>query len=156
VLSNQELAAAPALALRLAAAANGVQVVLPEERKFISLPPAALARIEGSYQLKTDQPLWVLRRGDTLWARLGNQPWTPLRAESSAAFYAPQVDAELHFALAAEGPARAARLPDLPGSPTWPRAALPLPSFTAQKIYLRGTLVDRPPEDRGRRWPAPH
>lgn len=140
VLSNQELAEAPALALKLAAAAKGVAVVLPEERKPVSLPRAALARVAGSYRLQSEQALWVIQRGDALWARLGNQPWTALVAESASAFYAPQVDAELRFELPADGPARAATLPDLPGSPTWPRVALPLPSFTAQKIYLRGSM----------------
>jgi CubicO group peptidase (beta-lactamase class C family) len=140
VLSNQESAAAPALALKLAAAAGGVVVVLPEERKLVSLPAAALARVEGSYRLKTEQTLWVHKRGDTLWARLGNQPWAELGAQSASSFYAPSVDAELRFDLPAEGPARAVTLPDLPGSPTAPRVALPLPSFAAQPIYLRGSM----------------
>lgn len=140
VLSNQESSAAPALALKLAAAANGLAVVLPEERKAVELPGAAQDRVQGSYSLPNGRTLWVIRRGGALWARLGNEQWTPLVAESASNFYAPQVDGELRFELPASGSARSVTLPDLPGQPSGPRAALPLPSLTAQPVYLRGSM----------------
>jgi CubicO group peptidase (beta-lactamase class C family) len=140
VLANQEGAAAPALAQKLAAAANGVAVVLPEERKAVELPAASQDRVLGSYSLPTGQTLWVARRGTALWARLGNEPWTPLVAESASDFYAPQVDGALRFDLPASGPARSVTMPDLPGQPTGPRAQLPLPSLAAQPVYLRGSM----------------
>ncbi len=140
VLSNQESAAAPALALKLAAAANGVVVVLPEERKPVDLPAAALDRVQGSYSLPNGQTLWVLRRGAALWARLGHQHWTPLMAESAGHFYAPEVDGELRFELPTSGPARSVTLSDLSSPLSGPRAALPLPSLTAQPVYLRGSM----------------
>jgi CubicO group peptidase (beta-lactamase class C family) len=140
VLSNQESAAAWGLVQKLSAAVAGQTVVLPKERKAVTLPLAALARLVGSYRKGAEPPLWVHLRGDTLWARLSNQPWTPLVAESASRFYAPQVDAELRFELTTQGPAAAASLPDLPGSPTWPRVALALPTLAAQPVFLRGSM----------------
>ncbi len=86
VLANQEGAAAPALAQKLAAAANGVAVVLPEERKAIELPAAAQDRVLGSYSLPTGQTLWVARRGTALWrgwATSRGRRWWPNRPATS-------------------------------------------------------------------------
>lgn len=140
VLSNLESAASERLANQLGQAANGVPVVLPEERQAVSVPPTALARLAGSYGSTEPGPLWLTLRGDTLWARMARQHWVKLVPLAGNRFWAPDVDGELQVELAADGSATAVTVPDLPGSPRWARSAVPLPTLAAQPVFLRGSM----------------
>jgi len=140
VLGNVEGAAPRVLADKLALAARGGVVVLPEERRPVTLAPEMLARVEGTYQPAPEATLWVLRRGDVLWARLEHAAWSRLVPESATVFHLPDTDVELRFELGADGRARAVTVPtDTDGVP-WPRVDVALPSLAAQPIFLRGSM----------------
>lgn len=142
VLANVEGAATGSLAQRLAAAAHGRPVTLPEERRAVALPPEALASVEGAYRAEGTPTLWFVRRGDALWASLAPQAWQRVEPQSATVFYVPGADAEVRFTPGPDGRATAVTVLETHGDRPWPRVAATLPSFTAQPVYLRGSMND--------------
>jgi CubicO group peptidase (beta-lactamase class C family) len=142
VLGNEQGAASPALANKLARVARGERVTLSHERRAVTLAPAQLTALAGSYALPTGEKAWVLLRGEALWARVGHLPWMRLEAASDREFFAREQDLDWRFERRGSGPATALRLPDLAGERRWPRSTQPLPSVAAQPLYLRGSMND--------------
>ncbi len=139
-LGNFQGAASQNLVNKLSAAINGAPVVLPQERQPLSVPAEALGRFEGAYMVSEQGRAWVLRRGDALWARVGQLAWVRLVPQSELVFYAPAHDAEIHFRADPAGQIVAAVVPDWSGEQLWPRVDQALPTLTAQPVYLRGSM----------------
>lgn len=97
-LANEQNAGPQLLVRRLSILARGGQVVLPEERKPVSLPPETLARFVGAYQTPSADITWVALRGQHLWAKASQHPWEPLQPQSATVSWAPSLDIELRFA----------------------------------------------------------
>jgi hypothetical protein len=140
VLGNLESASSQMLAGRLSAVANGLPLRLPEERRPIALSAEQLARYEGAYERTPETPLWPHRRGDELWARMGRSGWARVVPESVTDFYVPDADADLRFALGADGQVLSATPNELTATAPWAPVARTLPTLNAQPLYLRGSM----------------
>jgi CubicO group peptidase (beta-lactamase class C family) len=89
----------------------GAQILEPVvQRKFITLPAAALDRLVGKYALAPTFVLSVTREGDALYVQATGQPRFPLSPEAPDKFYAENVDAELVFTLGPTGKATSVTL----------------------------------------------
>jgi CubicO group peptidase (beta-lactamase class C family) len=100
VLGNLNGGAPDQIASSLGKVALGEQVVLPAERKEITLPPSSLEKYVGSYELAfpgQTVPLVVTLEEGKLLAKLGQQPKFPIFAESETLFFYKAVDAQLEF-----------------------------------------------------------
>lgn len=140
VLGNLETAASQVLAGRLSAVFNGLPLRLPEERRPIALSAEQLARYEGAFALTAETTLWLRRRGNELWARMGRSGWARVVPESTTEFFVPDADADLRFALGADGQVLSATPVELAASAPWPRVERALPALTSQALYLRGSM----------------
>ncbi|HRD97550.1 MAG TPA: serine hydrolase [Rubrivivax sp.] len=140
VLGNFETASSQMLAGKLSAAANGVAVRLPQERRPVAMDAAQLARYEGAYERTAETTLWVRRRGDELWARMGRSGWARILPESPTDFYVPEADAELLFALGPDGRVLSATPVELTAAAPWPRVERVLATLSTQPLYLRGSM----------------
>lgn len=97
-LANLNGGAASAMVPKLAAVARGETVVLPSERKEISLTPQALARYVGTYEFQSmPGKMWVRLEGNQLTTQLSGQQRIPIFAESETMFFPKVVDAEIEF-----------------------------------------------------------
>ena len=97
VLGNLNGGAPGAIADNLAAVALGEQVVLPTERKEITVSPAILASYAGTYELAPTFSITVRLEGAHLMAQATNQPNLPIFPESETLFFYKVVDAQLEF-----------------------------------------------------------
>ena len=97
VLANLNGQAPGAIASTLAAVAHGENVVLPAERKEITVSPAILAKYVGTYELMPDFDIVVTLEGGQLMTQATGQPKFPLFAESETKFFLRVVDAEVDF-----------------------------------------------------------
>jgi CubicO group peptidase (beta-lactamase class C family) len=97
VLANLNGQAPPQIARKLAAVAHGEIVVLPSERKEISISPKILAQYPGTYELTPEFSIVITQEGDHLAAQATNQRKNPLFAESETMFFLKVVDAEIEF-----------------------------------------------------------
>ena len=97
VLGNLNGGAPEAIAAKLAAVAYGETVVLPSERKEITVSPKILASYAGTYELSPDFSITVKVDGDHLAAQATNQRELPVFAESETMFFYKAVDAQLEF-----------------------------------------------------------
>ena len=97
VLANLNGGAADAIGEDLGDVGLGVKVVLPSERKEISLPAAALQPYVGTYQIAPTFSITITLEGDQLMAQATNQPKFPLFAESPTEFFLKVVDAQVEF-----------------------------------------------------------
>jgi CubicO group peptidase (beta-lactamase class C family) len=140
VLGNIEGAASQMLAGKLSAVASGIPVVLPEERKTVTLSSVALARIEGAYQIAPDNIAWVVMRNDSLWIRIPHQPWTRLVPQSGSVFYAPELDMEFRFNSDDSANTIVMKVPDITNNRPWVSVKLDPPRLTAQPVFVRGSM----------------
>jgi CubicO group peptidase (beta-lactamase class C family) len=100
VLGNINGGAPDQIASSLGKVALGEKVVLPAERKEITLPPQTLQKYVGSYELTfpgQSVPLVIILEDGKLLAQLGQQPKFPIFAESETLFFNKVVDAQLEF-----------------------------------------------------------
>ncbi len=139
-LANLQGAASQSLVRKLSAAAQGRKVLLPSEHKSSVLPPEILKRAEGTYQVSPESAAWIVLRGTDLWARIGYFPWSRLDPQSKSSYYVPGLDFEMTAEHGDDGKVSAIRIPELSEDKPWIRVDKPLPTLSAQPIYLRGTM----------------
>jgi CubicO group peptidase (beta-lactamase class C family) len=84
------------IAHKLAAIAHNEPVILPAERKEISVAPPILQNYVGEY-LHESITATVTLEGNQLYIQLTNQPKFPVFAESESRFFLKVVDAQLDF-----------------------------------------------------------
>jgi hypothetical protein len=77
--------------------AHGENVVLPSERKEVSVSPAILAKYVGTYELTPNFDIVMSLEGGQLMTQGTGQPKAPLFAESETKFFLKVVDAEVEF-----------------------------------------------------------
>jgi hypothetical protein len=97
VLGNLNGRAPDEIAAKLASVAHGEQVILPSERKEISVPKEVLAQYVGTYELTPTFSVVITLEGGQLMAQPTNQPKIPLFAESQTRFFHKEVDVEIEF-----------------------------------------------------------
>lgn len=97
VLANLNGGVPETIANALAQVAHGEKVVLPSERKEITVSPVVLGAYAGTYQLTPDFAIVVTFEGGQLMAQATGQPKFPLFAESETKFFLKVVDAEVEF-----------------------------------------------------------
>jgi len=100
VLGNLNGGAPDQIANSLGKVALGEKVVLPTERKEITLPPQVLQKYAGNYELTfpgQNVPFVITFEDGKLLAQLGQQPKFPIFAESETLFFYKVVDAQLEF-----------------------------------------------------------
>lgn len=97
-LSNLNGGAPDQIATGLGKAALGQPVILPSERKAITLSPETLSKYVGTYRM-TDAPLdnVVALKDGHLTTKLGQQPELEIFAESETKFFLKVVDAQIEF-----------------------------------------------------------
>ncbi len=97
VLANLNGGAPSDIATKVAAVVHGEKVVLPSERKEITVPKEVLARYVGTYELAPGFSIVITLDGDRLSAQATNQPEFPLFAASETEFFLKAVDAQIEF-----------------------------------------------------------
>lgn len=97
VLANLNGGAADDLNAKLAKVAHGEKVVLPAERKEISVPQEILKRYIGTYELRPTFSLAITLENGQLMTQATNQQKNPLFAESETMFFLKIVDAQVEF-----------------------------------------------------------
>ena len=97
VLSNLNGQAPLDMANKLAAIAHGEQVVLPSERKEVSVTPAILSKYTGVYEVGPGFDLVMTLEDGKLMTQATGQPKLQLFAESETKFFLKVVDAEVEF-----------------------------------------------------------
>ncbi len=97
VLGNLNGGAPDQIALQLADVVHGQQVVLPNERKEVAVPPETLAKYLGVYELAPGFDLAVTLEGTQLMTQATGQPKLPVYAEAQNKFFLKVVDAQLEF-----------------------------------------------------------
>ena len=96
-LANLNGDAPEGIASKLAAIAHGETVVLPSERKEITVPSSILAKYVGTYQLTPNFDIVMTLENGKLMTQATGQPKFPLFAESETKFFLKVVDAEVEF-----------------------------------------------------------
>jgi hypothetical protein len=97
VLSNVNGSAPGEIATNLAAIAHGEKVMLPSERKEITVDAATLVHYVGAYKMDQGPTMLIRLEGNQLSTHLGNQPSFPIFPESKTMFFLKVVDAQLEF-----------------------------------------------------------
>jgi CubicO group peptidase (beta-lactamase class C family) len=97
VLANVNGPAAGELGTRLAQIVLGEKVVLPSERKEISVAQAVLAKYPGTYELAPNFSMVITLEDGTLMAQATNQRKRPVFPESETLFFSKDIDAQLEF-----------------------------------------------------------
>lgn len=97
VLANLNGDAPEAMASQLAAVMHGEKVVLPSERKAITVPAGILEKYVGTYEIAPTFSIAITLEGGQLMAQATNQPKFPLFAESETMFFLKVVDAQVEF-----------------------------------------------------------
>jgi hypothetical protein len=97
VLGNLNGNAPERIGNSLAALAHGENVVLPSERKEITVLPQILEGYVGTYQLAPRLNMMITVEGGQLMAQVSGQGKAPLFAGSSDKFFYKVVDAEIEF-----------------------------------------------------------
>lgn len=110
VLANLNGNVPSELATKLMATAHGEKVVLPSERKEITLPKEVMARYTGTYELTPGFfSIAITLEGDQLVEQaispppIGPQPKAPIYPESETRFFMKVVDAQLEFSKDEKG-----------------------------------------------------
>ena len=96
VLANLNGATDP-IASNLAKVALGQPVILPSERKSITVSPTILADYVGTYQMAPELNNVIAIKDGHLTSKLGKQPEVDLFAESETKFFLKPVDAQVEF-----------------------------------------------------------
>ena len=97
VLSNLNGQAPLDMANKLAAVAHAEKVVLPSERKEVSVTPAILSKYTGVYEVSPGFDLVMTLEDGKLMTQATGQPKFQLFAESETKFFLKVVDAEVEF-----------------------------------------------------------
>jgi hypothetical protein len=121
VLSNNVMGQAEAVARRVATLAFGEKLVLPEDRKAITLSPEALGQFVGQYRLTPQFIISVRVDGDHLSAQATGQPPLAFFPESETTFFARAPDAQLTFQKDAGGKVTGVVLHQNGNTPSGPR-----------------------------------
>jgi CubicO group peptidase (beta-lactamase class C family) len=103
VLSNLNSGAPGQIASQLAALAHGQTVVLPSERKAVTVSPTVLAQYVGTYALAPAFSITITLAGGHLEAQGTNQPKITLSAESENEFFSTEPDAQIEFSKNGKG-----------------------------------------------------
>jgi CubicO group peptidase (beta-lactamase class C family) len=103
VLSNINGPSTGDIASKLAAVAHGEKVVLPSERKEVTVDPKVLDGYVGNYELAPKFILTVTREGARLVTQATGQPKVPIFAEGERDFFAKVVDAQITFVTDTHG-----------------------------------------------------
>lgn len=103
VLANVESDAADAIGRNLGLLAVGADVVLPAERKPVTLPRATLLGYAGVYQLTPQFKIAFFLDGDQFMTQATGQAALPIFAASEREFYLEAVDAQVTFEKDAAG-----------------------------------------------------
>ncbi|HEX4603904.1 MAG TPA: serine hydrolase [Candidatus Angelobacter sp.] len=106
VLANVNGPGAGQIASSLGKVAHGEKVVLPSERKEITLPPQTLQKYAGTYELTFPNltvPFVITLEDGKLLAQLGQQSKFPVFAESETLFFYKAVDAQIEFGMDQKG-----------------------------------------------------
>jgi CubicO group peptidase (beta-lactamase class C family) len=98
VLANLNGPVADELSLKLAQVARGDKVVLPTERKEITVSPEVLKQYVGTYELTPAFSIVVTLENGQLMSQATNQSKFPIFPESETMFFLKVVDAEIEFA----------------------------------------------------------
>jgi len=97
VLGNLNGGAPNDIASKLAAAVHGEKIVLPSERKEITVPAAVLSSYAGTYELAPGFSIAITLENGQLMEQATNQPKFPIFAESPTRFFLKVVDAQIEF-----------------------------------------------------------
>ncbi len=97
VLGNLNGGAPDQIAHQLGDLVHGQQVVLPTERKEVTVSPDTLAKYVGVYELAPGFDLAVTLEGTQLMTQATGQPKLPVYAEAQNKFFLKVVDAQLEF-----------------------------------------------------------
>ena len=76
---------------------HGEKVVLPTERKEITVSTDVLKQYVGTYQLAPTFSIVITLEGNRLMSQATNQPALPLFPESETSFFLKAVDAQIEF-----------------------------------------------------------
>jgi CubicO group peptidase (beta-lactamase class C family) len=109
VLANLNGFAPDPIETLLARLAHGETVVLPSERKEITLDPKVLSRFIGVYQMAPGTNMLITLENNQLMSQLTGQGAIPIFARSESVFFPRVVDAELEF-CGSDAQARATQL----------------------------------------------
>ena len=118
-LANLNGGAPDEIANQLAAIIHGEKVVLPSERKEVTLPKEALQLYVGTYDVAPNVEMTITLVGDHLETKLGAQPQIPIFAESPTSFFLKVVDAQLEFSQDASGKVTGVTLHQNGQNPYW-------------------------------------
>ena len=102
-LGNIESGASAEIASALAPIARGEKVILPSERKAVSVQPDTLAKYVGAYELGPKFSIVITLEGNQLMAQATNQAKLPIFPESETKFFYKAVDAQLEFFQSDQG-----------------------------------------------------
>jgi len=98
VLGNLNGGAPGEIAGQLMSLLHGEKVVLPSERKEITVSTDVLRRYVGTYQLTPTFSIVITLEGNRLMSQATNQSALPLFPESETSFFLKAVDAQIEFA----------------------------------------------------------
>jgi hypothetical protein len=76
---------------------HGEKVVLPSERKAITVPAGILEKYVGTYEIAPTFTIAITLEAGQLMAQPTNQPKFPLFAEPETMFFLKVVDAQVEF-----------------------------------------------------------
>lgn len=97
VLGNLNIAPSSDIAAYAGAHAHGDKVLLPSERKAITVPASVLARYAGTYQVAGGQTMTIEVQNGALTLQPQGAPQTTLLAESATIFFLRDVNFRLEF-----------------------------------------------------------
>ncbi|MYM21076.1 serine hydrolase [Duganella sp. FT135W] len=140
ILSNIEKRELMWMELPLAQVALKQKVILPSERTLMSLTPARLDELAGTYAAADGAKTWVKRDGTQLSVRQGGQPWLPIFAESNKQFFARSADVQFEFNLAANGTVEALTRHQFGSLQRMSRVAEADPDYARVPFFLRGDM----------------
>lgn len=88
---------------KFAQSLHGETLVLPSERKSITVPKKTLEKYVGTYQLRPGFDLKFFLRGDQLISQATGQDEVPLAAESATRFFPRTFEADIEFQVDSRG-----------------------------------------------------
>ncbi|MRW90488.1 serine hydrolase [Duganella sp. FT80W] len=150
-LSNVEGTQLEPLSLGLAAVAGGANVVLPLERKAITLTAAQKTALMGTYSMPTGPKFYLREQEGQLRGRLDGQRAVPLYAESSDQLFALVVDVQFVAERDAKGTVQALTLVQNGQRIRMARVADMKLDYDAAAIFLRGDMNEWSVRDRMRK-----
>jgi hypothetical protein len=140
VLSNIENSQFGPMVGSLTAIARGETVVLPSERREVTLSPTDIAGLPGTYAMPDGRRLHLRERNGQLMARLDGQRALPVLAEARDRFFGRVVDVQLEVQRDASGRPGTVILRQAGESTKLQRVADAATDYDATAIYLRGDM----------------